>query len=603
MEARKLSATEKGKKIATEPYQAPRRGRIQVQETENHYLIHKHSLTLIGKITNPSVQKVWSVINFFTEHWKTEKQPVGADLGQGLFQFQFELESDLLAVLDKRPYHYARWMIILQRWEPTTSPQFPSLIPFWIKVQGIPVHLWKEETIQQLGDDIGIFEEADITSLAVRMKVQINGRLPLLKQSVIEYSNGDEVTAYFVYEKLEKHCTMCGRLDHELRDCLEAKAREKERLNPHVIEEQGRAIPGPVTTYPIANTGAEISRYRAQPQRSRAGSKYTEETNEHRDNRRSYSTHRRPHQRNDHPYKRHDHGYTGDRSSHHYSSRYQHQRSHQEDNPRDMIYRPVSRSHLSRYDNLADHSVKQVGNQGFDTPKKRDEEANDNLEKNRTEVSSSARGVPLRELHNPVTQAALQVALGEVRDAMLQYTACADPTESAARKERMRQAEECGEPEETAIQMVRAAMITAEQPREEVITEVSPRVPALQRLGPAPIPDDLDAGPSNRKEKRKPGRPPGAKTVRASPLALGGISARKRKVQQPKAPSCKRKLGTTAPRIAKVGVKGKGKGGSSRVPEVPTGSNASSDNQPLIRLIPKNTRRKVDFPNPSTLVP
>ncbi|KAF2582165.1 hypothetical protein F2Q68_00006813 [Brassica cretica] len=112
---------------------------------------------------------------------------------------------------------------------------------------------------------------------------------------------------------------------------------------------------------------------------------------------------------------------------------------------------------------------------------------------------------------------------------MLQYTACTNPTENAARKERMRQAEEYGEPEETTIQMVRAAMLTAEQPREEVITEASPRKPALQRLGPSLIQDALDAGPSNRKEKRKPGRPPGAKMVRESPLALGGISARKRK--------------------------------------------------------------------------
>lgn len=108
MEARRLSAAAKGKKIATDLYQAPRTGRIQVEETENAYLTHKHALTLIGRVTNPSAQKVWAVIAFFTEHWKTERKIVGVDLGQGLFQFQFELETDLLAVLDKRPYHYGR---------------------------------------------------------------------------------------------------------------------------------------------------------------------------------------------------------------------------------------------------------------------------------------------------------------------------------------------------------------------------------------------------------------------------------------------------------------------------------------------------------------
>lgn len=152
---------------------------------------------------------------------------MGSDLGQGLFQFQFALESDLLAVLEQRPFHYAKWMIILERWQPTTSPDFPSLIPFWIKVQGIPVHLWTEATIRTIGENIGIYDTAEITSLVFRMKVHINGRLPLIKQTVVEFSEEEEVTATLVYEKLEKHCTVCGRLDHELRDCLELKAQKR----------------------------------------------------------------------------------------------------------------------------------------------------------------------------------------------------------------------------------------------------------------------------------------------------------------------------------------------------------------------------------------
>ena len=49
-------------------------------------------------------------------------------------------------------------------------------------------------------------------------------------------------------------------------------------------------------------------------------------------------------------------------------------------------------------------------------------------------------GVPLQNLQTPIPQEALDVALGEIRDVMKQYTSCADPTESAARKERLKQA-------------------------------------------------------------------------------------------------------------------------------------------------------------------
>lgn len=228
MENRRFSVTEKGKGPVLDRNKAPRTARVKVQGPTTDELLHKHSLTIIGKVTKPSVQKMWSLIAFFTELWKSDVRPIGSDLGQGMFQFQFQNEADLLDVLDKRPYHFARWMVMVERWEPTTDPSFPSLIPFWIKVQGIPIHLWTEETVKSIGEDIGIFEKADITSLAIRMRVQINGRLPLIKKTTIEYPNGDEVDVHLVYEKLEKHCSQCHKLDHELGDCLQAKALKRE---------------------------------------------------------------------------------------------------------------------------------------------------------------------------------------------------------------------------------------------------------------------------------------------------------------------------------------------------------------------------------------
>lgn len=227
MEGR-LSREAKGKCIALEPTQSPRTGRVKAQIPVNNERLNRLSLTLIGRVTNRSVQKIWSLITFFTELWKNQGCPVGSDLGNGMFQFQFESEADLIGVLERRPFHYAKWMVILQRWEPTTAASFPSLIPFWIKVQEIPIHLWSEETIKTLGEDIGVYETSEITDFSVRMRVQINGLLPLIKSSIIEYPNGDEVTATLIYERLEKHCTTCGRLDHEVRDCLVAKHQARE---------------------------------------------------------------------------------------------------------------------------------------------------------------------------------------------------------------------------------------------------------------------------------------------------------------------------------------------------------------------------------------
>ncbi|KAL0651891.1 hypothetical protein Bca4012_094582 [Brassica carinata] len=87
-----------------------------------------------------------------------------------------------------------------------------------------------KEVARSIDDDIGTFEVADITPQAIRMRVHVNGRLPLIKTTIVEFSSAGEVSATLQYEKLERHCLKCGRLDHEIRDCLEAKHEKKAQL-------------------------------------------------------------------------------------------------------------------------------------------------------------------------------------------------------------------------------------------------------------------------------------------------------------------------------------------------------------------------------------
>ncbi|CAN6830933.1 unnamed protein product [Brassica oleracea] len=96
----------------------------------------------------------------------------------------------------------------------------------------------------------------------------------------------------------------------------------------------------------------------------------------------------------------------------------------------------------------------------------------------------SARGTPLRNDQLELPREVVDEALGELREAMTQYTLCADPTESAACKERMRKAEEEGDFEETAIQMARTALATkAATFEKDRPIESAERIPALLRLG------------------------------------------------------------------------------------------------------------------------
>ncbi|XP_010445250.1 PREDICTED: plasma membrane-associated cation-binding protein 1 [Camelina sativa] len=75
--------------------------------------IQQFSLTLIGRLMNPSIQRMESLISTLPKIWKLEDKVVGADLGQGTFQFNFAEEADLQGVLQNGPYHFDSWMISL----------------------------------------------------------------------------------------------------------------------------------------------------------------------------------------------------------------------------------------------------------------------------------------------------------------------------------------------------------------------------------------------------------------------------------------------------------------------------------------------------------
>lgn len=687
MAHRRISSAEKGKAIDLGIQQPARAARVKAPLPDNSELLRKHSLTLIGRVTNKSVQKVWSLIPFFTEHWKTEFKPIGADLGDGRFQFQFELESDLLAVLEQRPYHYARWMVIIQRWEPTIAPTFPSLIPFWIKVQGLPVHLWTEPIIKVIGEDIGIYEKADITALQARMRVHVDGLLPLIKHSVVEFPNGDEVPATLVYERLDKHCTKCLKLDHELKECLVARA-EAKAAKAAQEEERGSIIPQRENE---ANLSREMSlaSVRVEPNnRAREHSKEapfkigashhsTVSGREHVLQHTKALKHReyKPPSKN-------------------WDERSSHRRSSQAIERTRREYATSNRS----YREATDHRP-------LPGPPKRSyyREVHRDPTGTRDSTSSSAkitsrskeRGIPQEKEKYPASfpPEILEEARGEARNAMLQYTKCAEPSEREARVERLRQAEESGQLETTALRIARrtlndneelqipelctspaehrslpirkgsrntereidehhsglseriptslrlgpspAVMNMEDSPgaqsndrlpavqrlgpiqRESVTGEISPlhqsteRVPATLRLGPVLRDSDTEeAQLEQRAPKRKPGRPLGSKNAAKSTK----VSSRKpaspktgpsrRKVAHPKASPIRRKVPSEVNIRSKTSKATKtNRGETSRAGHRQDRSDSASENAPIINMIPRSTKRRVDFRTPPLPAP
>ncbi|CAD5318242.1 unnamed protein product [Arabidopsis thaliana] len=172
-----------------------------------------------GRLTNQSGQRLWALFLFLSNPWTLKGKAIGSDLGQGVFQLKFDFLEDLQQVVDNRPYHFDQWMVILQKWEPIISPSFPSLISFWIELQGLPKHFWKPKMLQAIREELGEVMTKEITSSSVKIKVLLDGLQPLIKETIVDFPNGGEAVVYLDYKNLKNHCLHCQRLSHEKKNC------------------------------------------------------------------------------------------------------------------------------------------------------------------------------------------------------------------------------------------------------------------------------------------------------------------------------------------------------------------------------------------------
>ena len=213
--ARRLSRSEKGK------WQAPelpaKRIPVRIPANDNDDLIESNRLTIIGRLTNTVIRKPRAVLDFMAQIWNLEGRIEGRTLGLDKFQIKFKTEEELSQVLEKGPYHYKRWMLLLQRWKPVVSELFPSTISFHVKIHGIPLHYWSEATILTIRKELGpcvIKDEKE-----AKIWVEVDGLNPLIMKMEIELPTDDVTEVEFEYIKIEKHCFTCFSLFHEESDC------------------------------------------------------------------------------------------------------------------------------------------------------------------------------------------------------------------------------------------------------------------------------------------------------------------------------------------------------------------------------------------------
>lgn len=152
---------------------------IILPQVDNSELVAQFRLSLVGRIFHQDGRSIDALIAFLPRPhiWDVEGRVRGLSLGNSRFQFDFDSETDLVKVLAKRPCHFNKWSLSLERWEPHIHEDFPSTMTFWIRVEGIPTHFWLPEIFNKIGSSLGQVEAVD--ARASRMQITVNGDRPL----------------------------------------------------------------------------------------------------------------------------------------------------------------------------------------------------------------------------------------------------------------------------------------------------------------------------------------------------------------------------------------------------------------------------------------
>ncbi|XP_075660642.1 uncharacterized protein LOC142630535 [Castanea sativa] len=126
---------------------------IRVGTVHRDRLLEECSLSLLGRfLTNRSFNQ-HAAKALRRSMWKMGSDVRIVDVGDGIFQFKFSMESQLKWVLDNGPWSFEDHPLVLCRWErgmTANSVHFTS-ITMWIQIWGLPFDLLSVES----GRDIG----------------------------------------------------------------------------------------------------------------------------------------------------------------------------------------------------------------------------------------------------------------------------------------------------------------------------------------------------------------------------------------------------------------------------------------------------------------
>uniref|UniRef100_A0A2N9J298 CCHC-type domain-containing protein n=1 Tax=Fagus sylvatica TaxID=28930 RepID=A0A2N9J298_FAGSY len=180
------------------------------------------------------IAKAWNTIN--------EVDVVAVD--KNVFLFCFKHEVDVKRVWDRCPWCFKGEHLILKQYKSEWSLNEVdfSESDFWVQIHGLPLNRQNPQNLQKLRRILGFVLEEDLIGNGegedkryVRVRVSLGVDNPLIIGFLLDKESLPTLWIPFKYEKLGNFCYGCGRLGHDIKDCLDDEVQPFGGINLRMV--------------------------------------------------------------------------------------------------------------------------------------------------------------------------------------------------------------------------------------------------------------------------------------------------------------------------------------------------------------------------------
>ncbi|XP_030923329.1 uncharacterized protein LOC115950238 [Quercus lobata] len=208
-------------------------------EVAIHASLTEDGPVLIGKFYTKRIINLELVIRVLRSVWRAEHSFEASDLGENKVMFLFQSKDDMERVLLLSLWSFNQYLLLLHklvRGEVIKDIKFDRS-PFWIQIHELPIMCQTKEVGMSIGTTLGEVEKVDVNEKGfclvsyLRITVSLDVSMPLCQGRKVRLGEYGRKWVDFRYKRLPIFCYLCGKIDHDERDCL-MWIRSKDTLRP-----------------------------------------------------------------------------------------------------------------------------------------------------------------------------------------------------------------------------------------------------------------------------------------------------------------------------------------------------------------------------------